>query len=307
MTPATGAAQSTQLADGAWSTALVGLGWQTRQGPTEGAVLEKPDLVRQVVRAYLAAGATIIGTCTFAANPQMWARRRQTSDPLELSRVAAQLVREIVSPHAVRVAGVIGPSGALLALREVSEEALQECFVRQAEALRGGGADLIQFETFSDLAELLLAVRVVREKVGLPVLASLSFDSGPQRTRTAAGQEADRCAQELDECGADIVGCNCGAGAALMLPAVVAMRGHTKKPICARPSAGLPDLESGKPVYRVEAEEFAAAALLLAEAGADIVGGCCGAGPEHIRRLGAVLAGHDRAEQRKRAPRGGAR
>jgi methionine synthase I (cobalamin-dependent) len=198
---------------------------------------------------------------------------------------------------AVAVAGAIGPSGKILAVREIGETELADAFAEQARALAEGGVDLIVLETFSELAELLVAVGAVKAVTRMPVAASLSFDSGPQRTYTMMGAGASESATALDDAGADVIGCNCGAGITHVLPAVVALRAHTARPLWVKPSAGLPELDTGQPVYRQTADEFAALVPTLIDAGANIIGGCCGVGPEHIQRVAAVLE-HRRAARR---------
>ncbi|MBI5863013.1 MAG: homocysteine S-methyltransferase family protein [Planctomycetes bacterium] len=144
------------------------------------------------------------------------------------------------------------------------------------------------------MPEILLALAAVKSVTNLPVVASMSFDSGPQRARTLMGATAEQAAAALDEAGADAIGSNCGAGIAAALPAVVALRANTKKPLWIKPSVGLPDLEEGRPVYHHTPDEFGGFVPALIDAGANILGGCCGAGPEHIRRVAALVASRRR-------------
>jgi methionine synthase I (cobalamin-dependent) len=283
------------VADGAWSTVLRSRGLPA-DVPAETANLTHPHLVAALAREYLAAGARFLSTNTFAANRFALARRAPGTDVDALNREGARLAREAAARDAV-VAGCMGPSGCILAVREIGESELAKGLREQAEALAAGGVDLLLLETFSELAELLLAIRVVREATGLPVIASMSFDSGPQRTHTILGAAADRCAEAMEEAGAEVVGCNCGAGIAHVLPAVVALRAHTTRPLWVKPSAGPPDLVEGRSIYHQTAEEFAAYVPTLIEAGAEIIGGCCGTTPEHIRRVDWLV------QRRKRSAR----
>lgn len=197
------------------------------------------------------------------------------------------------------VAGVVGPSGRILAVREVQPGELEAAFEEQIGLLADGGADLIVLETFSELEELLAALRAARRSApGLPVAACLSFDSGPQRTRTAMGAEAADCARALDQAGADVIGSNCGAGIAESLPALFALRSATGRPVWAKPSAGLPELESGLPAFRVTPDEFIEPITQLLDAGVNVIGGCCGAGPEHIRRAAGLVSARGRTARR---------
>jgi methionine synthase I (cobalamin-dependent) len=276
------------IADGGWSTQL-----QMRGVPAEvvaeTANVTHPQLVSELAQAYLDAGAQFITTNTFAANRLNLARRHVAHSVAEINRRGAELAREAIDDRAALVAGSMGPSGKILAVRETTPEQLTPVFAEQAQALAQGGADVILLETFSELAEILLAVRVVKDAAGLPVIASLSFDSGPQRTRTMMGAEAGECAAALEDAGADVVGCNCGAGICQMLPAVVSLRSATTLPLWVKPNAGLPELEEGRAVWKQTPEEFAAHVPQLLDAGVNIIGGCCGSGPEHIRRLAAVV------------------
>jgi 5-methyltetrahydrofolate--homocysteine methyltransferase len=120
----------------------------------------------------------------------------------------------------------------------------------------------------------------------------MSFDAGPQRTRTMMGAQAGECATALEDAGADIIGCNCGSGINHVLPAVVALRAATSLPLWVKPNAGLPELEDGRAVWKQTPEEFAGFVPQLLDAGANIIGGCCGSGPEHIRRVAKVVARH---------------
>ncbi len=277
------------LADGGWSTQL-----QMRGLPAdtvaETANITHPELVVDLGCAYIEAGARFITTNTFAANRLNLDRRGVRFAVAEVNRRGAELARQAIGDSGALVAGSIGPSGKILAVREALPPQLALVFAEQAEALAAGGAHVIVLESFSELAEILLALKAVKDATGLPVIASMSFDSGAQRTRTMMGAQASDCAPALEDAGADAVGCNCGAGIEHVLPVVVALRAATKLPLWVKPNAGFPELEDGRAVYRQSPEDFAAQVPMVVDAGANIVGGCCGTGPEHIRRVAAVVA-----------------
>jgi len=281
------------VADGGWSTQL-----QMRGVPTDTLAemgnLTHPDVVEGLAREYVEAGAHFITTNTFSANAFVVERRAPEQDVAELNRAGAVLVRKAIGDSGALAAGSIGPSGKILAIREVSEDQIKQAVKTQAVGLAEGGADVIILETFSELAEILLALETVKEATGLPVIASMSFDSGPQRTRTMMGAKAEDCATALQEAGADAVGCNCGAGIGTILPAVVALRANTDLPLWVKPNAGLPELEEGKVVYRQTPEEFGHHLPTLLDAGVNIIGGCCGTGPAHIKRVAAIVQHHER-------------
>ncbi len=281
------------VADGGWSTQLQARGVPA-DAPAELANLTHPHLVTALAHEYAAAGARFITTNTFAANALAFARHGGDHDLAEINRRGASLAREAAAGSGALVAGSIGPSGKILAINEARPEVLHEAFATQAAALAEGGADLIVLETFSELAEILVALEAVRGTTGLPVIASMSFDSGPQRTRTMMGAKAEECAAALEEAGADAVGCNCGAGVATILPAVVALRAHTRLPLWVKPNAGLPELEEGRAVYKQTPDEFGKHVPTLLDAGANILGGCCGTGPAHIARIAALVRSHKR-------------
>jgi methionine synthase I (cobalamin-dependent) len=283
------------VADGGWSTQL----WQRgvpMDGLPEMANLTHPEIVLGLGRDYVRAGAHFITTNTFGANRYAIARRGAGTTVAELNEAGARLARQAAEGSEALVTGSIGPSGKILVVHEATEAELAIVFEEHAGALAAAGVDVIVLETFSELAEILVALRAA-QSTGLPVIASMSFDSGPQRTRTIMGAAAEDCAAALEDAGAAVVGCNCGGGAANVLPAVVALRGATELPLWVKPNAGLPDLEDGRPVYRQTPEEFAAAVPTLIEAGANIIGGCCGTGPEHIRRVAAIVGCRKRANR----------
>jgi 5-methyltetrahydrofolate--homocysteine methyltransferase len=285
--PLDGLAQRVMVCDGGWSTQLVKRGFPA-DAMAESANLTHPDLVKQLATEYADAGAEIIITNTFSANRFSLARHERLDELEAINREGAAAAKEAVGDRAV-IVGSIGPSGKMLAVKEVTEEELAESATQQAQALAAGGVDAIVLETFSETAEILCVLKAVKAACELPVIASMSFDAGPQRTRTMMGARAEECAAALDDAGADVIGCNCGVGIEQVLPAVVALRGGTQKPLWVKPNAGMPELEDNKPVWKQTPEEFAKFVPQLIEAGANIVGGCCGSGPEHIAKVAAVV------------------
>ena len=277
------------VADGGWSTQLQLRGFPTGIMP-ETANVTHPDLVLNLAREYVEAGARFLTTNTFGANPATLARRKSSQTVTDINRRGAELARQASAEAGALVIGSLGPSGKILAVGETNEDELRDIFGPPARALAEGGVDAFVLETFSEIAEVLVAIMVVREETGLPVIASMSFDSGPQRTRTMMGAAAQECAAALEDAGVSVIGCNCGSGIEHALPAVVALRAATNLPLWVKPNAGLPELEGGATVWKQTPEEFAAHIPPLIEAGANILGGCCGSGPEHIRKIAAVIA-----------------
>lgn len=272
--------------DGAWSSGLWSLGW-SRSAPAEVASVEQPELVARLASEYLSAGAEVFTTNTFAANRFRLERLGLTTELVALNRDSVQVSRSAISDRPLL--GTIGPSGLVMAVQEISDQELVAGVGRQVDALLESGVDGILFETFSELKELLLSVSAARDAGAPFVIASMSFDSGPQRTQTLAGAQASDVAAALEDAGVQAVGANCGAGAEAALPSVVALRASTKLPVQARPSVGLPDLSSEGPTYSQTPQQFVEQMKPIVEAGVNLVGGCCGAGPEHVAKLATMV------------------
>lgn len=285
------------VADGGWSTVLRAAGLPIGVAAPEFMNRESPALVTALAERYLESGARLLTTNTFSANRIALARFKAADDAAELCRAGARIIRSAATQRGAVVAGCIGPTGKILAVDEISEADAARAFAEAAAALADGGSDLILLETFSELRELLVAVQAVRKAGNLPIIASLSFDSGPQRTRTLMGAEASQCAAALQDAGVAAIGSNCGAGPGAALPAVVALRAATRLPILARPNAGLPEVEDDRVVYRLTPEDFAKEMAPLIDAGANILGGCCGVTAAHIARLAGLV------ERRKKGGR----
>ncbi len=274
-----------KLADGAWGTELDVLGCPPGYCREEWN-LSHPDLVRQVAAAYVKAGSQIILTNTFSANRFVLERHNLADKVQAFNTAGAQLSKQAADQAWVFAS--IGPSGRMLIAREVTEDELYKAFFAQAKALAAGGADAIVCESMSELAESLIALRAAKDACGLPVVASMTFDTGSD-LRTMMGVTAADGASQLTRAGADAIGCNCGAGIEGCISIAANLRRHTDLPIWAKPNAGLPEIVGDKVVYKETPEAFAARGKELLQAGANIVGGCCGTSPAHIARLSLIL------------------
>jgi methionine synthase I (cobalamin-dependent) len=275
-------AGSPVITDGAWGTQLQERGLQPGECPDLWNFTH-PELVEEVARAYVDAGSRVILTNTFRSNRLTLAGHGLGEKAAELNRAGAAISRRAAG-SAVRVFASIGPTGKMLMTGETTVEELGAVFLEQARALAEGGADALLLETMSDLAEARAAIQAARE-TGLPVVASVVFDSGRNRDRTMMGATPEQAARELTEAGADVVGANCGRGIAGYVPICRRLRDATDRPVWIKANAGLPELVEGRTVYRMTPEEFASHLPALVEAGASFVGGCCGTGPEFIRLL----------------------
>ncbi len=275
------------IIDGAWGTQIQRRGLEAGDCP-DAWNLTHPSEVEQVARSYVEAGSRIILTNTFGASRIMLERHGLERMAREINRAGAAISRKAAADKAY-VFGSIGPSGRLLMMGETTEEELSTAFTEQAMALAEGGAHGIVVETMSDLTEAKLAV-VAARKTGLPVVASMVYDSGKEYDRTMMGTTPEQAAQELAEAGADVIGANCGLGIEYFSVVCKRLLAATSLPVWIKPNAGLPEVIEGKVVYHTTPEQFAAHAVNIRDGGAQFIGGCCGTNPEFIRALVQSLA-----------------
>jgi methionine synthase I (cobalamin-dependent) len=279
------------LADGAMGTMLFAAGLQFGD-PPEVWSLTQPDIVRRIHRGYLEAGSRILLTNTFGGNRLRLQLHGLEHQVEELNRTAAILLRAEVDAAGGRalVAGDIGPSGVIMApLGTLEHDEAVSVFEEQAAALAAGGVDLIWIETMSDLTEIGAAVEGVRRAAPeLPLITTMTFDT---RGHTMMGVSPERAVRALLEAGADAIGGNCGNGPDELLPVIEQM--HAAAPevlLVAKSNAGMPELVEMRAVYRSDPATMARQALIIHQAGARIVGGCCGSTPEHLRAMADALA-----------------
>ncbi len=270
------------ITDGAWGTQLQSLGLTGGGCPDHWNLLH-PETVEQVPRAYVDAGSQIVLTNTFRANGVALASYDLAAQAVEINRTGVEISRRAAGDRAYVFAS-IGPSGKMLISGEVSEETLRQAFVEQANAMAAAGADGIVIETMAELEEAELALAAAKQ-TGLPVVACVVFDSGPQNDCTMMGVTPEQAAQRLTSAGADVVGANCGQGIESYVDICRRMRAVTDKPIWIKANAGIPEIIDGQVVYQATAEQFAAHAPALLAAGAQFIGGCCGTAPDFIRAL----------------------
>jgi 5-methyltetrahydrofolate--homocysteine methyltransferase len=270
------------VTDGAWGTQLQQRGLPIGACP-DAWNLEQPNKVEDVARCYVEAGSRIILTNTFGANRFILGRQGLADRVADVNRAGVEISRRAASDKAAVFASV-GPTGIMLMMGDVSPDAVQAAFAEQVQAIAEAGADGIVVETMSDPAEAALAVVAARE-TGLPVVACMTFDSGPNKDRTLMGATPERAAGELIAAGADVVGSNCGHGIAGMVEICRRYRTVTDCPLWIKANAGLPEMVDGQTVYRQTPREFAAYVPQLIEAGASLIGGCCGTSPEYIRAV----------------------
>jgi methionine synthase I (cobalamin-dependent)/5,10-methylenetetrahydrofolate reductase len=268
--------------DGAMGTMLYSKGVFINQNYDE-LDLRAPDLIREVHRAYVDAGAEVIETNTFGAS-----RTKLTPYGLEaqvhaINKAAAELARGEAGDN-VLVAGAVGPLGIRLEpYGPTSLDEAREIFSEQLRGLKDGGADFFILETFADLAEIEQAIRAAREVDStMPVVAQMTIGTD---CLSPYGASPEDIAKALDAFGADIVGLNCSVGPQIILDAIEKMTKVTRKKLSAQPNAGMPREVQGRSMYMASPEYMATYAAHLVRAGAKVVGGCCGTTPEHISAI----------------------
>jgi homocysteine S-methyltransferase len=273
--------------------------------------LTRPELVEAVHREYVEAGAEILKTNTFGANPVKLSGFGLDGKTEEINRAAARLALAASGGRAA-VVGAIGPLGIRIEpWGATSEKEAEAYFRRQAEGLIEGGVDGFLLETFADVSELHAALRAVRSVGDLPVFAQVTLEEGGS---TSYGTPVEAVAELLDGWGADVVGVNCAVGPAETLDAIERMARVSRRPLVAQPNAGLPRSVGNRKMYLASPAYMARYAAKMVEAGARFVGGCCGTTPAHIRAIVAALpperrasGGHDVSEPVERSLGGLAR
>jgi homocysteine S-methyltransferase len=268
--------------DGAMGTMLYSKGVFINQNYDE-LDLRAPDLIREIHRAYVKAGAEVIETNTFGASRTKLTGYGLESQVHAINKAAAELAREEAGDN-VLVAGAVGPLGVRLEpYGPTSLEEARGIFAEQMRGLKDGGADFFILETFADLAEIeqgILAAREVDPK--MPVVAQMTVGID---CLTPYGASAEDIAKSLDAFGADIIGLNCSVGPQIILDAIEKMAKVTRKKLSAQPNAGMPREVQGRSMYMASPEYMATYAAHLVRAGAKVVGGCCGTTPEHIEAM----------------------
>ena len=244
--------------------------------------LRQPELVLEIHRDYVRAGADLLETNTFGASPLKLASHGLADDTERINTAAARLARDAAGSRAA-VAGAIGPLGVRLEpFGSLGVDEARDAFARQVRGLLAGGVDGFLLETFSDVDEIGAAIAAVRAECDLPIIAQMTIGNDG---RTAFGTDPSSFGPELVERGADAVGVNCSVGPHGVLEAVEALARVVTVPITAQPNAGLPRDVGDRKIYMASPEYMASYARRMVEAGARIVGGCCGTTPEHIRAI----------------------
>lgn len=276
------------VADGATGTNLqkVGLVGGIH---TEDWVLDHPEKILDLEKAFVAAGADIILTCTFGGTRPRMQGAKHGDQVYEINKRAAELACEAASARdGVLVGGSMGPIGKLLKpYGPLSAEEARDAFAEQAKALAEGGADLLVFETHFALNEVDAGLEGARSVTHLPIVVSFSYDRG---TRTMMGVRPSEVMKKYKPMGVALIGANCGTTLENM-EAIVSeyAQADSSFPLWAKPNAGMPRLEGTETIYDVTPEQMAGFAKKYIALGARVVGGCCGSTPAHVAAIAKAV------------------
>ena len=249
--------------------------------------LSNPEVVKNLYNQYLTAGSDVIQTNTFPGNRVTLGKHGLGDKTYQLNFAGVKLAKEI-SGDSAYVAASVGPTGELLEPSgTLNFDNAYSIFTEPLKALEDAGADLVNFETFSDLNELRAAILAAKETTNLPIIASVTFNAN---SRTLFGNSAEVCAIVCQSLGVAIVGANCSGGPDSLLEPIKKMYSVASIPLCVKANAGMPAMEDGKIFYHQKPEQFSSYTKEFVENGVRLIGGCCGTTPEFIRAIKKALA-----------------
>jgi 5-methyltetrahydrofolate--homocysteine methyltransferase len=264
--------------DGAMGTMLMDRGFKIGQCP-EGFNLEHPDIVGQIHREYVKAGADIIQTNTFGGNAIRLKNFHMESKLIEINQRAVDIALKAAGGRCF-VAGNIGPVGQ--PWNDIRKEQIYKTFYEQGKILIDEGVELISIETMTDLREAAMAVKAMKEIKDIPVICSMSFVKG---LKTLDGSTPEMAVMHLTEAGADIIGSNCGSDIQDMLTVMEKMVHAVPKYWSVKPNAGSPKKIGNQILYPLSPEDMANYSRRFVELGVNVIGGCCGTTPAHIQGI----------------------
>jgi 5-methyltetrahydrofolate--homocysteine methyltransferase len=287
------AQQRPLLGDGAMGTQLMIAGLEQGNCGEEWN-LTHPDRVLAIQRRYADAGSDCIITNTFGGSRIMLNRHGNVDKVVEINRAGVEIARAAFNGRDGYVIGDVGPFGGLMEpYGEFTEDQVREAFEEQAQALVDAGADAIIIETQTSLEELLLGLAAAKRAGAACIIGSMAYDVTLDGStfRTMMGIDPERAATFMVEHGADVIALNCGTGMNMerARDAIQRYKRVTNLPVMAQPNAGLPKLVDMKVVYDETPDQMVCGVVPLLEAGANIIGGCCGSTPEHIRAFRGAM------------------
>ncbi len=277
------------VSDGAWGTFLQQKGLGPGECP-EIWNLNRAEDVLAIANSYIEAGSDMIETNSFGGNYFKLSSYNLQGKVTEINQAAAQISRKAAGTDH-HVLGSIGPTGKLIMMGDVTYEELYEAFTMQAIALMNGGADALIVETMSDLEEAKAAVHACLDHTTCEVICTMTFEkSGEDSYHTMMGVTPALMTEEITGAGAQIIGANCGNGIRDMIGIVKEIRRvNSNIPVLIHANAGMPVYKAGKTLFPESPEQMAEFITALADAGANVIGGCCGTTPEHIRRIAEII------------------
>lgn len=278
-------ADSILVSDGAWGTFLQSQGLKNGECPELWNVENRPAVLK-VAQSYVKAGSDIIETNSFGGNAIKLRQFELAARTFELNKAAATISREAAGINGL-VIGSVGPTGKILMMGDVTENEIYTAFAEQIKGLVSGGVDALCLETFFDLAEAKIAIQVAKDICDLEIITTFSFEMAQDGAfNTMMGVSPSQMAKELVDLGVDIIGTNCSNGFERMIQIVEEIRRVEKdKAILVHANAGMPHLEDGVSMYPDTPEIMADLTPRLLDAGAQILGGCCGTSPDHIKQI----------------------
>jgi len=285
------------VSDGAWGTFLHKKGLKPGECPEQWCITHY-DEVKDIAKSYIDAGADMVQTNSFGGTTFKLEHYGLGDKAAEINVTAARASREAIENAAADetkwVIASVGPTGKMLVTEEVTEQKLYDTFKEQAIALEKGGADAVCIETMTDIEEAVLAINAVKENTKLEVICTFTFEKTVRGDyRTMMGVSPSDAAKACAEAGADIIGTNCGNGIERMIDIVKEMKTTVPSAfILVHANAGLPVIADGRTVFPDTPQDMAKYVPLLIEAGANIIGGCCGTTPDHIRAIKNAIPIH---------------
>jgi 5-methyltetrahydrofolate--homocysteine methyltransferase len=273
------------VSDGGWGTFMHQKGLRPGECP-EHWCLTRFDDVKDIARRYIEVGADMTQTNSFGGTCCKLGHFGLADKTAEINEAAARASREAAGPDRWVIASA-GPTGQMLITEDITEEEMFNAFKTQVTALEKGGADAVCIETMSDIEEAVLAIKVAKEHTKLEVICTFTFEKTARgEYRTMMGVSPAKAAKACVEAGADIIGTNCGNGIERMVEIVKEIKTAAPEAfVLVHANAGLPEVIEKKTVFPDTPEDMAKFVPALIGAGANVIGGCCGTTPEHIRAV----------------------